>query len=76
MTEKYIIFKTDKTSLEQTNEIYTDTRYPSDVGLVPSGKPSIKLAKEFYVFAIKIKNKLRNLKAAGLIPLYYKDRTN
>ena len=44
MTEKYIIFKTDKTLLEQVNEIYTDTRYPSDVGLVPTGRPSIELA--------------------------------
>ena len=42
-------------SLEQINEIYTDTRYPSDVGLVPTGKPSLELAKEFYVFALKIK---------------------
>ena len=30
MTEKYIKFETDKTSLEQVNEIYSDTRYPSE----------------------------------------------
>ena len=28
MTEQYIIFETDKTSLEQVNEIYTDTDIP------------------------------------------------
>ena len=43
MTEKYIMFEIDKTTLEKVNEIYTDTRYPSDVGLVPKGKPSIKI---------------------------------
>jgi len=58
MTEKYIIFEIDKTSLEQVNEIYSDTRYPSDVGLIPTGKPSIELAKEFYVFSLRIKNEI------------------
>jgi len=50
MIEKDILFETDKTTLEKVNEIYTDTRYPSDVGLVPTGKPSIELAKKFYIF--------------------------
>ncbi len=67
MTEKYIIFEIDKTSLEQVNEIYTDTRYPSDVGLVPTGKPSIELAKEFYVISLRIKNEIS--KKMGAIEL-------
>ncbi len=67
MTEKYIKFETDKTSLEQVNEIYTDTRYPSDVGLVPTGKPSIELAKEFYIFALRIKKEIA--KKMGTIEL-------
>ena len=58
MTEKYIKFETDKISLEQVNEIYTDTRYPSDVGLVPTGRPSIELANKFYVFALRIKKEI------------------
>jgi len=58
MTEKYIKFETDKSSLEQVNEIYADTRYPSDVGLIPIGKPSIELAKEFYIFALGIKKEI------------------
>ena len=67
MTEKYIIFETDKTSLEQVNEIYTGTRYPSDVGLVPTGKPSIELAEKFYVFALGIKKEIA--KKMGTIEL-------
>ena len=58
MTERYITIVVDKTLLEQVNEIYTDVRYPSDIGLVPSGKPSIKLAKEFYGFSLSIKNEI------------------
>ena len=58
MTEKYITIETNRKLLEQVNEIYSDVRYPSDIGLVPTGKPSIKLAKEFYVFALSIKNKI------------------
>jgi hypothetical protein len=67
MTEKYITIKTDKRSLEQINEIYTDTRYPFDIGLVPTGKPSIELAKEFYIFALEVKKEIA--KKMGTIKL-------
>jgi HEPN domain-containing protein len=58
MTEKYIDFQADKKTLEQVNEIYSEARYPSDIGLVPSGKPSIELAKKFYLFAIYVRNEI------------------
>ncbi len=55
MVEKYICLEMDKTVLEQVNEVYTDTRYPSDIGLVPTGKPSLDVAQSFYEFAKNIK---------------------
>lgn len=58
MTEKYIDIEIDRISLESINEIYTDTRYPSDMGLVPTGRPSLKLAKEFFDLAIRIKEEI------------------
>lgn len=58
MTERYITIETNRKLLEQVNEIYSDVRYPSDIGLFPTGKPSIKLAKELYVFALSIKDKI------------------
>lgn len=58
MTEKYITLEADRFLLEKVNEVYSDVRYPSDIGLVPSGKPSIELAREFYDFALKIKNEI------------------
>ncbi len=56
MTEKFIHLEMDKILLEQINEVYSDTRYPSDIGLIPSGKPSLELATQFYVFAVSVKN--------------------
>jgi len=36
------------------NELYIDARYPSDIGLLPDGKPTVDDAKEFYAFACYI----------------------
>lgn len=58
MTEKFINIDIDKELLEQINDVYSDTRYPSDIGLIPSGKPGIDLAKRFYNSAKSIKNEI------------------
>ena len=36
------------------NELYIDSRYPVDFGLLPDGKPSLDDAKRFYDFAADI----------------------
>ena len=36
-------------------------RYPSDLGLLPSGKPSIQDAKELYNFADALYHKVKKL---------------
>ncbi len=41
MTEKYINIVIDKKLLEQVNDVYSDARYPSNIGSIPTGKPSI-----------------------------------
>ena len=33
------------------DELYIESRYPGDMGLLPNGKPRVEDAKEFYVFA-------------------------
>ncbi len=58
MTEKYIDIAVDKKLLEQVNDIYSDARYPSDIGLVPTGKPSLNLAKSFYHFDENIRSEI------------------
>ena len=37
--------------LEDLNELYIDSRYPNSFGLLPNGKPTLENAKEFYLFA-------------------------
>jgi HEPN domain-containing protein len=45
------IIKVDYDKLELINELYIDSRYPGDMGLLPNGKPTLDDAKEFYQFA-------------------------
>ena len=40
--------------LELIDKVYTTSRYPSDLGLMPDGKPSTKQVKEMYEFAKEI----------------------
>ncbi len=37
--------------LEELSTIYLDSRYPSDLGLLPGGKPSLGDAKRYYTQA-------------------------
>jgi len=37
--------------IKRLDEVYISTRYPSDLGLLPSGKPSAQDAKQLYEFA-------------------------
>lgn len=50
MIEPYITVS-DEDILEDLNELYIDSRYPGDMGLLPNGKPTLEDAKEFYAFA-------------------------
>ncbi|RKY06467.1 MAG: hypothetical protein DRP56_07380 [Planctomycetota bacterium] len=40
--------------LEALNSLYTESRYPGDLGLLPEGKPTTKDAEGFYSFARNI----------------------
>ena len=37
--------------LLKINELYIDSRYPGELGLLPYGKPTLEDAREFYGFA-------------------------
>ena len=40
--------------LAQINDVYIDSRYPGDAGLIPNGIPSTQKAKEFFEEASNI----------------------
>ncbi|MCD6172184.1 MAG: HEPN domain-containing protein [Sulfurimonas sp.] len=58
--EKYIHIDNEDL-LEDLNALYIDSRYPGDMGLLPSGKPTQQEAKEFYDFAKQIFNEVGEL---------------
>lgn len=51
LAEKHIRVTIESAHLNQMNELYMDARYPSDLGLLPSGKPPQELAREMYISA-------------------------
>lgn len=47
--------------LDTLNEIYTEARYPGDMGLLPHGKPTIAEAKNFHLFAKGVVQKVKSI---------------
>ncbi len=56
-----INLKLNNILLKKINDLYTDSRYPSEFGLLPDGQPSLEEAKEFYEFALNIYEQVKNL---------------
>src|SRR5208283_1797861 len=44
-------FDFDEDVLDKLDKLYIDARYPSELGLLPYGKPTIEDARDFYNFA-------------------------
>jgi len=44
----------DVHDLLSLDNVYTSSRYPSDIGMIGSGKPTLQEAKEFYESAKRI----------------------
>jgi HEPN domain-containing protein len=57
--EKYIDIGVCQDIFDQINELYIDSRYPTDIGLLPQGKPSMEIAREFFDVSIEICSKIR-----------------
>jgi HEPN domain-containing protein len=48
----------DEEILYTINELYIDSRYPGDLGLMPGGKPSTDEAEKFVLFADSIRKRI------------------
>jgi HEPN domain-containing protein len=59
----------DKSKLTLINEVYIESRYPGDLGLLPEGLPTDKQAEEFIEYAKEVKtiitNAINNLAASS-----------
>jgi len=51
----------DEKKLLIINEVYMESRYPGDMGLLSNGIPSLESAKEFFEFANDIKTIIINI---------------
>jgi len=47
----YVELDVNMILIEQLDKLYTDARYPGELGLLPDGKPGLQDAKKFYDFA-------------------------
>ena len=60
LTKKYI--KTEEYDIiELLDNLYIDSRYPGDLGLLPNGKPTLDDAQIFHYFAVEIYKKVIQL---------------
>ncbi|MEA3353868.1 MAG: HEPN domain-containing protein [Campylobacterota bacterium] len=48
-------------TLDTLNQLYIDSRYPGDMGLLPYGKPTLEDAQKLYKFAQDIFNQVCTL---------------
>ncbi len=53
----------DMVILERLNDLYIDSRYPGELGLLPNGKPDVDDASEFYEFAKLVFEMVNNMVA-------------
>lgn len=56
-----LAFAVDLTLIKRLDEVYIEARYPSDLGILPYGKPTAEDAKKFYNFARDIYDKVNAL---------------
>jgi len=65
LAKEKVDFDLNEKDLKALNEVYVDSRYPGDMGLLPGGTPSKKRVEQFYNFANltlkKIKGYLKRL---------------
>ena len=66
MVRKQMSLDVDLDIIKRLDEVYISTRYPGDLGLLPSGKPTIQDAKELFDFADAF---YRNVKKSATTPV-------
>lgn len=51
MVKKVNSWEIDLNVLQKLDDLYIESRYPSEFGLLPNGKPNLEDVREFYDFA-------------------------
>ena len=53
--KQQVALELDENALAMISQIYLESRYPGDFGLLPDGLPSVELARKFLEFAKEVK---------------------
>ena len=61
IVKKRLDLDVDLNFIKRLDEVYISMRYPSDLGLLPSGKPTIQDARELYEFAENLYHNVKKL---------------
>lgn len=56
---KFVKINFDYDIFDQMNELYIESRYPTEIGLLPNGKPTKKVSNEFYKYARNLYNLIK-----------------
>lgn len=56
LTESFLVSPIDETELEKLDSVYSSSRYPGEIGLIATGKPTLKESKDLFEIARKIYN--------------------
>lgn len=58
--KKVFDFGFDEDILDKLDKLYIDARYPSELGLLPYGKPTMGDAKEFCGFSMDVHDRIKS----------------
>ena len=56
--ENLLPFQVDELIISELDRLYIDSRYPTELGLMPHGKPGIKEAEAYYLEALRIESQI------------------
>jgi HEPN domain-containing protein len=59
--ENNISLTLDEDIIAQINEVYIDSRYPSNHGLIPEGKPSVAFVTKIYEYSLLVFKEVKEL---------------
>lgn len=59
--KKHLNFSIDDKLVEKLDKLYIDARYPGYQGLLPNGKPTLKDAQDFIIFAKTVFEKIETI---------------
>ena len=48
MISRYVEINVEETTFNLINDMYVDARYPTELGILPEGKPALFQARLFY----------------------------